>query len=117
MSHVYHTRYDDTHYDGTYYDDTHYDDIHYDDTHCDDTHYDGTHYNDTHYEMSHVYPFVRHDPFIRAPWLFQTNESCHLYTPSSFCCKYDWVIPHIWMSQITRTNGSRHTNEWVISHI
>ena len=61
-----------------------------------------------------------HGPFnctsLRLRWCFDMNESCitHMNEP---CCRYGWVMWHIWMRYVTHTKELCHTYECVVSHI
>jgi len=60
---------------------------------------------------------------------YHMNNSCHtsLRSPNvsmraalalnKSCQTYEWVVSHVWMSNVTRMNESCHTYEWVMSHI
>jgi len=96
-----------------------------------------------------THSYVRHDPLICVTWLIHIQEvpamniasqrlSCVTWLTHwidmthSFICNndrrcllhmnesrhtYEWVTSHIWMSRATHMNESCYTYEWVMAHI
>jgi len=55
---------------------------------------------------------IWHDSFARATP--HVNESCHMLMSH---ITYEWVMSHMWMSQVTHVNESDHTCWWVMLQV